>query len=65
MEARDSKAVRFTEAVERSDVAELRALVEGDPELRAHIDEPWFSFKKPALVEAAARLDRELVDVRP
>ena len=62
VEARDSKAERFREAVERSDVAELRALVEGDPELRAHIDEPWFSFMKPALVAAAAGMDRELVD---
>ena len=62
MEAKDPKAVRFREAVARSDVSELRALVEGDPRLAAHIDAPWFSFDKPALVEAASRLDRPLVD---
>ncbi len=62
MEATDEQATRFRKAVERGDADEVRALVEGDPVLRDHIDAPWFSFDKPAIVDAASRLDRATVD---
>jgi ankyrin repeat protein len=62
VEAGDPTTGRFRSAVERGDAAEVRALVEGSAELRAAIDAPWFAFGKPAIVDAAARMDRALVD---
>jgi ankyrin repeat protein len=58
----DPTVERFCRAVSAGDVAEARALCTGNPELRASIDAPWFSFDKPALVDAAGRMDREMVD---
>ncbi len=62
VERDDPRAERFCRAVENGDADEVRALVRLHPDLRASIDAPWFPFDKPALVHAAARMDREMVD---
>lgn len=62
MEQGDPTAARFRTAVERGDASEVRALLESHPALRARIDAPWFSFDKPAIVDAASRLDHAMVD---
>ena len=58
----DQRAVRFRETVLAHDVEGVRALFAEHPELRDVIDEPWFHFDKPAVVQAAADRDRALVD---
>jgi ankyrin repeat protein len=44
------------------DVEGLRAAFAEHPELVEVIDEPWFHFDKPAIVQAAGARNRELVD---
>ncbi|MEM7414118.1 MAG: ankyrin repeat domain-containing protein [Gemmatimonadota bacterium] len=58
----DPAALAFRRAVEHEDPEELRAAFAAHPSLTDVIDAPWFSFDKPALVHAAARRNRELVD---
>jgi ankyrin repeat protein len=62
VERDDPIVERFREAVEAGDFAEVRAMMAAHAELRASIDAPWFAFDKPALVHAAARMDRDMVD---
>lgn len=59
----DPAAVAFRQAVEHEDVDGLRALFESHPSLADVIDAPWFSFDKPAIVQAAGRRNQALVDV--
>jgi len=58
----DPTARRFKAAVYAHDVDGLRALFAEHPELVEALDEPWFHFDKPALVQAAADRNRALVD---
>lgn len=62
METNDEIARAFKEAVTNGDAAGLRALMAEHGELTKVLDAPWFSFGKPALAEAAGRLDRDTVD---
>ena len=62
MNREDSAAIAFRTAVEMGDVDRLRAAFRAEPGLSDVIDEPWFSFDKPAIVEAAARGARGMVD---
>lgn len=62
MEASDPRAVRFRHAVLARDSSALRRLFGEHPELKAVIDEPWFYFDTPAIVQAAGFRDRELAD---
>lgn len=60
---RDSlPAVAFQHAVHAGDVTQLRHTFEAHPELVDVIDEPWFSFDSPALVQSAGRRDRAMMD---
>ena len=62
MDADDARAARFKQAVFARDGATLRELFSAHTELSEVIDEPWFHFGKPAIVQAAGYRDRELVD---
>ena len=53
----------FIEAVRNEDVKTVKTLLENDPVLAAHINEPWLDFDAPAIVFAASRGNRELIDV--
>lgn len=53
----------FRSAVEGGDAEAVRRLLESEEALRARIDEPVFSFGGTALIVAAARGYRELVEV--
>ena len=59
--AEGTLAGRFAAAVEAGDAAGVRRLI-GDPGLADIIDAPTFGFAAPALVFAAGRRDRALVD---
>ncbi len=52
----------FKQAVLEADAAQLSRLFENDPDLRSHVDDPLFSFDMPAIVQAAGRGDRAVVD---
>ncbi|MBT8488014.1 MAG: ankyrin repeat domain-containing protein [Gemmatimonadetes bacterium] len=62
MDSNDERARAFKDAVTAGDAARLRTLFAEHPDLPGVIDAPWFSFGKPALAEAAGRLDRDMVD---
>ena len=53
----------FIEAVRNEDAQTVKTLLENDSVLAAHINEPWFDFDAPAIVFAASRGNRELIDV--
>ena len=53
----------FIDAVNNGDADQVRSLLAGHSELTAYIDEPWFSFDAPAIVYAAGKGDRLLLDV--
>ena len=53
----------FIEAVNKGNTDQVKSLLADNNELKAHIDAPWFSFDAPAIVHAAGRCDRPLVDV--
>jgi ankyrin repeat protein len=55
-------ADRFAAAVEAGDAAQILRLAAENPGLARLIDQPRFAFATPALVFAAGRRDRELVD---
>ncbi|WP_165452348.1 ankyrin repeat domain-containing protein [Paenibacillus thalictri] len=54
---------QFKQAVERNDPDAVRRLLHSQPLLAERINEPWFVFDTPAIVIAANRGNRELVDV--
>ena len=56
-------AESFRTAVETGDAESLLSLLEGDERLRASIDEPLFSFGKPAVVQAAGSGHREVIEI--
>ena len=53
---------QFKELVSQEDVADLLELFSANPELRSRIDEPLFGFDSPAIVTAAGRGNREVID---
>lgn len=53
----------FIDAVNDGDADKVKSLLANKSELKVHIDEPWFSFDAPAIVHAAGRGDRPLIDV--
>ncbi len=59
----DERAEAFRAAVVSGDAEGLQDLLQRHDEIRTVLDAPWFSFGKPALAEAAGRLDRDTVDV--
>src|SRR5690242_16528084 len=60
----DKQAIeRFKQAVDEENPAAVAECLERNPFLAAHIDDPWFVFDTPAIVVAASRGNRELVDV--
>jgi ankyrin repeat protein len=59
----DAALTAFKEAVQGSDTRKLRLLLRSLPALVAQIDAPVFSFDSPAIVFAAGRQDRKVVDV--
>lgn len=55
-------AAAFQHAVLTGDVDALHRAFQAHQELVTVIDEPWFSFGKPAIAEAAGRHDRAMID---
>ena len=53
----------FIDAVNQGDADRVKSLFANNSELKAYIDEPWFSFDAPAIVHAASKRDRPLIDV--
>lgn len=62
MDVADPRAARFRRAVLERSVDRLAEAFRAHPELVDVIDEPWFHFDAPALVQAAGYRDRALVD---
>lgn len=62
MSEHDDQAKPLVDAVKRGDADGVRAAVERDPSLRARLNDPLFSFDAPALVAAAWRNDRAVID---
>lgn len=62
MDVKDPRAAQFKEAVFAKDADELRRLFVEHPQLSEVVDEPWFDFGTPAIVQAAGARDRALVD---
>jgi hypothetical protein len=54
---------RFKHAVFHGDAPALRQLFIDEPEMKAHIDEPLFTFASPAITMAAGRGEPEIIDV--
>src|SRR6266508_1597553 len=52
----------FKAAVNSGDATGLRRILKRFPELMSTLDEPWFSFDSPAIVQAAGRGNRRVVD---
>ena len=53
----------FIEAVNDGDAERVKAVLADNAELIEYIDEPWFAFDAPAIVFAASRVNRPLVEV--
>jgi ankyrin repeat protein len=53
----------FKQAVQKGDAARLRTLFRTHPALKAQIDAPLFSFDSPAILSAASKSDRKMVDI--
>lgn len=53
----------FIDAVNNGESDKVKSLLANNSELKAYIDEPWLSFDAPAIVHAAGRGDRQLIDV--
>ncbi|MGG4494011.1 ankyrin repeat domain-containing protein [Brevibacillus reuszeri] len=54
---------QFRQAVEDNNLEATRRLLQSHPTLVTRIDEPWFIFDTPAIVIAAYRGNREMVDI--
>jgi len=54
---------QFKKAVNAGDHETVRQVLQNHASLTTCIDEPWFAFNTPALVNAAYRGNREMVDV--
>lgn len=53
----------FIDAVNNGRADKVKSLLANNSELKTYIDAPWFSFDAPAIVHAAGRGDRPLIDV--
>ena len=62
MEKDDAAASAFIEAVQRGDAEQIADALKQHPELKDHLDAPWFSFGAPALVQLAPGRNREGMD---
>jgi ankyrin repeat protein len=58
----DKTFEQFAEAVQHENVAQVRALLKTTPALATRINDPAMNFDAPAIVIAASRNNRELVD---
>lgn len=54
---------QFKQAIDNNDIKAVERLLQSNPFLANEINEPWFAFDTPAIVIAAHRGSRELVDV--
>lgn len=54
---------QFKQAVNENDVESASRLLHRHPTLAARINEPWFAFDSPAIVNAAGRGNRRMVDL--
>jgi len=54
---------QFKQAVDHNDPEATSDLLQNHPSLVTRIDEPWFAFNTPAIVIAACRGNRQMVDV--
>lgn len=54
---------QFKQAVNRNDTEAASRILHSHPSLATRINEPWFAFDTPAIVAAANRGNREMVDV--
>jgi ankyrin repeat protein len=60
--AYDPLTQRFIATVKSGDAAALRSLLTREPSLHGKVSSPLFSFDSPALVAAASRNDRAMID---
>ena len=58
-----SKQALFKQAVFSGDAVQLSQLLESHSELRSQINEPLFAFDTPAIVQAAGKGSRSVIDV--
>ena len=58
----DAALEAFKRAVQEGDSRKLRTLLRTCPTLKAHIDAPLFSFDSPAVLSAASRNDRKMME---
>src|SRR5689334_9115648 len=58
----DKTFEQFADAVEHENIAQVRALLHATPALANRINDPVMSFDAPAIVIAASRNNRELID---
>ena len=56
-------ARRFLATLRSGDAIGMRSLLQSDSWLREHVDEPWGYFDAPAIVEASARGDGDMMRV--
>ncbi len=63
MSEQSPSARQFLATLRSGDAAELRQLLDTDSWLRKHVDAPWGYFDAPALVEASARGDADMMRV--
>ena len=61
--ARHVPHAEFIDAVKDGDAARVKVVLAHNDELREHIDTPWFAFDAPAIVFAAATVNRPLIEV--
>ncbi len=59
----DAAREAFKRAVREGDSVKLKALLRSSHTLREQIDAPLFSFDSPAILEAASREDRKMLDI--
>lgn len=62
-EAEQEAIGQYRQAVDSGNASAVAECLDKHPFLKQRIDEPWFSFDSPAIVVAAGRGNRELVDV--
>jgi ankyrin repeat protein len=54
---------RFKDAVYAGDAVRVNRIIRQNPALKAHLNDPWFHFGCPAVVQAATQQNRRLIGV--